>query len=90
MNRVGIVEYTRNHLGEADIARKTVREALDFVIGEITQTLLDGEPVKLTGFGTFKVRKRADRLGRNLRTGESILIKEHRVVVFRLARNFWK
>ncbi len=90
MNRVGIVEYTRNHLGEADTARKTVREALDFVIGEITQTLLDGEPVKLTGFGTFKVRKRADRLGRNLRTGESILIKEHCVVVFHPTRNFWK
>ena len=89
MNRVDIVEYTRKRLGEADIARKTVREALDFVIGEITQALLEDEPVKLMGFGTFKVRKRADRLGRNLKTGEPILIKEHRVVVFLPTRNFW-
>jgi hypothetical protein len=36
----------------------------------------------LTGFDTFEVRKRADRLGRNPKTGEPLLIKSHRVVVF--------
>ena len=90
MNRVGIVEYTRNHLGEADTARKTVREALDFVIQEITRTVLDGKVVKLTGFGTFEIRRRADRLGRNPKTGEPLLIKSHRVVVFRPTRKFWE
>ncbi|EQD25816.1 integration host factor, alpha subunit HimA like protein, partial [mine drainage metagenome] len=58
MNRTDIVEYTRSHGGGADLPRKTVREALDFVIQEITQTVLGGEAVKLTGFGTFEVRKR--------------------------------
>lgn len=89
LNRTDIVEYTRNHGGGADLPRKTVREALDFVIEEITQTILGGESVKLTGFGTFDVRKRADRVGRNPKTGESLLIKEHRVVVFRPTRHFW-
>ncbi len=89
LNRTDIVEYTRNHGGGADLPRKTVREALDFVTREITQTILGGEPVKLTGFGTFEVRKRADRLGRNPKTSESLLIKEHRVVVFRPTRHFW-
>ena len=90
LNRTDIVEYTRSHGGGTDLPRKTVREALDFVIAQITQTLLNGEPAKLTGFGTFKVRKRADRRGRNPQTGESLLIKEHRAVVFHPTRNFWK
>ena len=90
MNRTDIVEYTRNHGGGADLPRKTVREALDFVTREITQTILGGEPVKLTGFGTFEVRKRADRLGRNPKTGEPLFIQSHRVVVFRPTRSFWK
>lgn len=88
MNRTDIVEYTWSHGGGADLPRKTVRESLDFVIQEITQTVLGGEAVKLTGFGTFEVRKRADRVGRNPKTGESLLIKSHRVVFFRPTRHF--
>jgi integration host factor subunit alpha len=89
LNRTDIVEYARSHGGGADLPRNTVREALDFVIQEITQTILGGEAVKLTGFGTFEVRKRADRVGRNPKTGEALLIKSHRVVVFRPTRHFW-
>ncbi len=90
MNRSDIVEYTRNHFGGgSDLSRKAVREALGFVTGEISQTVLDGKTVKLTGFGTFELRKRADRLGRNPQTGEPLLIKSHRVVVFRPTRHFW-
>ena len=44
-------------------SRKTIREALDFVTQEITRTVLEGKVVKLTGFGTFELRKRAERLG---------------------------
>ena len=90
MNRADIARYTRNHGGGADLPRKTIREALDFVIGEITQTVLDGKAVKLTGFGTFELQKRADRLGRNRKIGEPLLIKSHRVVVFRPTRHFWE
>ena len=61
LNRTDIVEYTRSHGGGTDLPRKTVREALDFVTQEITQTVLDGKVVKLTGFGTFELRKRASR-----------------------------
>lgn len=89
MNRTDIVEYTRNNGGGASLPRKTVREALDFVIEEITNAVLAGESVKLTGFGTFEVRKREDRLGRNPKTGEPLLIKSHSVVVFRPTRHFW-
>ena len=90
LNRTDIVEYTRSHGGGTDLPRKTVREALDFVTQEITQTVLDGKVVKLTGFGTFEIRKRAERLGRNPKTGEPLLIKSHRVVVFPPTRHFWE
>ncbi len=90
LNRTDIVEYTRSHGGGSDLSRKTVREALDFVIQEITRTVLDGKVVKLTGFGTFELRKRAESLGRNPKTGEPLLIKSHRVVVFRPTRKFWE
>ena len=90
MNRTDIVESTRSHGAGTDLPRKTVREALDFVIEEITQSLLEGKSVKLTGFGTFELRKRAERLGRNPKTGEPLLIKSHRVVVFRPTRKFWE
>jgi integration host factor subunit alpha len=89
LNRTDIVEYTRSHGGGADLPRKTVREALDFAIQEITQTVLDGKVVKLPGFGTFDLRKRADRLGRNPKTGEPLFTQSHRVVVFRPTRLFW-
>ena len=90
LNRTDIVEHTRNHGGWADLPRKTVREALDFVIEEIPQTVLSGEVVKLTGFGTFELRKRADHLGRNPKTGEPLLIKSHHTVVFCPTRPFWR
>ena len=90
LNRTDIARSTRSQGGGTDLPRKTVREALGFVIGEITQTVLDGKVVKLTGFGTFELRKRAERLGRNPKTGEPLLIKSHRVVVFRPTRHFWE
>jgi integration host factor subunit alpha len=89
MNRNNIVEFTQRNGGGSDLPRKTVREALDFVIGEISGTLMKGESVKLTGFGTFEVRDRKDRMGRNPKTGEKMLIKSHRAIVFRPARNYW-
>ena len=42
---------------------------------EITGTLLDDKVVKLTGFGAFDFRKRAERLGRNPKTGKPLLVK---------------
>lgn len=89
MNRKDIVEYARNN-GKHDFSRITVREALDFVIEEMTQSLLSGEDVKLTGFGAFKIRNRAARMGRNPHTHEPLLIKGHKVVVFLPIRNFWE
>ena len=48
----------------------------------IGQTLMNGKSVKLTGFGTLEVRSRAERIGRNPRTGEEHVIAPHNTVVF--------
>lgn len=60
-------------------------EALDFVdtaLEEIALTLTKGEQVKMSGFGVFTVRQKVARAGRNLFTGEDVVIQPRRVVRF--------
>lgn len=59
---------------EADLSKASAGRALDAVIGGITAELAKGETVALVGFGTFAVKPRAAREGRNPRTGETIQI----------------
>lgn len=61
------------------------REAKDMVeafFDEITQALMNGETVKLSGFGNFQLRNKPTRPGRNPKTGEEIAISARRVVTF--------
>ena len=58
----------------ADISKASAARAVDAVIESITAALKDGDQVSLIGFGTFLVRERAARTGRNPRTGDSITI----------------
>ena len=59
---------------QADLPKATAAKALEAVIGTIRDTLAAGETVIIAGFGTFSVRERAARTGRNPRTGEAIQI----------------
>ena len=59
----------------ADISKAAATRAVDSVIDGITETLVKGDQVTLVGFGTFSVKDRAARMGRNPRTGEPIQIK---------------
>jgi len=64
----------------------TKSEALDFVeevLSEISRALADGEPVKLTGFGTFSVQKKEERMGRNPKTNEPAVIAARKIVSFK-------
>lgn len=58
----------------ADISKAAAGRALDAMIDAVTTALKDGDQVNLVGFGTFLVRERAARTGRNPRTGETINI----------------
>ncbi|HEY4582284.1 MAG TPA: HU family DNA-binding protein [Lysobacter sp.] len=58
----------------AELSRAEAANAVDAMVSVITKTLKKGENVTLVGFGTFEVRERAARQGRNPKTGETIKI----------------
>ncbi len=79
---------TRADLAEAvvdkvGLPRNESQELVELVLGEISSALADGEPVKLSSFGSFGIRKKGERVGRNPKTGEEVPITPRRVLVFR-------
>ncbi len=70
----------------ADISKAAATRAVDTVLGSITDTLAKGETVALVGFGTFSVKNRAARTGRNPRTGEAIDIPAAKVPSFKAGK----
>jgi integration host factor subunit alpha len=79
---------TRAHLVEAVYSRVGLSRAesarlVELVFKEITDSLERGEPVKLSAFGSFVVRTKAQRMGRNPKTGIEVPIAPRRVVVFK-------
>ncbi len=79
---------TRAYLSEAlceevGLPRNECAEIVDTVLREISDTLTKGEAVKISSFGSFSVRQKGERIGRNPRTGEEAPILARRVVVFR-------
>ena len=67
----------------ADLTKADAARAVDSVIGTITSTLAEGEQVGVVGFGTFLVRDRAARTGRNPQTGAEIQIAAAKVPAFK-------
>ena len=79
---------TRAHLTEAvheelGLSRDESAELVESVFGEICQSLENGENVKISSFGSFYVREKGERVGRNPKTGDEVPILPRRVLVFR-------
>lgn len=72
MNKAEFIEAVADH---AELTKADAGRAVDAMITAITKALKKGDTVTLVGFGTFSVRKRGARTGRNPRTGETIKIK---------------
>ena len=70
----------------ADISKAAATRALDTVFSGITGALQKGDQVTLVGFGTFQVRDRAARTGRNPKTGEPIQIKASKNPAFKAGK----
>ena len=70
----------------ADISKASAARALDGMVGSITDALKAGDSLTLVGFGTFSVRKREARAGRNPKTGEAIQIKAANVPAFKAGK----
>ncbi len=79
---------TRANLSEAvyqevGLSRSESAELVESVLNEISDALVRGEMVKLSSFGSFSVRQKSERVGRNPKTGEKAPILPRRVLVFR-------
>lgn len=79
---------TRAQLGEVvyqevGISRHESAEMVEAILNEITDTLQKGEMVKISSFGSFSVRQKGQRIGRNPKTGQEVPILPRRVVNFR-------
>lgn len=61
---------------------------VDLIFDEICESLVGGEEVKFSGFGTFKILDKSARIGRNPKTGETAIISARRVVSFRPCSEF--
>ncbi len=85
---------TRADLSEAvyqkvGLPRNESADLVETVLKEITGSLENGETVKLSSFGSFGIRQKGERIGRNPKTGEEVPITPRKVLVFR-ASNIMK
>ena len=80
VTRVDLCEAVCHKVG---LSRSKSLAMLELVLNEITTGLAKGETVKLSSFGSFIVRKRNQRIGRNPKTGTEVTISQRRVIVFK-------
>ena len=83
MNKGELIESVAAGAG---MSRADATKAVDAVLASVTSTLSGGGSVSLVGFGTFSVKARAARMGRNPRTGEAIQIKASNVPGFKAGK----
>jgi len=72
---------------QADVSKKDAEAVVTATLDAITAALKDGDKVQLVGFGSFEVKKRAERIGRNPKTKESIKIPASKVPVFKAGKS---
>jgi integration host factor subunit alpha len=68
---------------EVGLSRNDSAQLVESVLGHMSDALVNGEQVKISSFGTFSVRSKAARVGRNPKTGEEVPINPRRVLTFR-------
>ena len=82
------ITITRAHLSEAvyqevGLSRNESADLVELVLEEVTDALARGEMGKISSFGSFSVRRKGQRVGRNPKTGEEVPILPRQVLVFR-------
>jgi DNA-binding protein HU-beta len=83
MNKSELIEAIAE---SADLTKSDAGKALDAVLEAITEALKKGESVSLVGFGSFGVKERAERQGRNPQTGGPITIKAGKIPSFKAGK----
>ncbi|MEP9391026.1 HU family DNA-binding protein [Gordonia sp. VNK1] len=85
MNKAELIDELTKKL---DADRKTATEAVELVVDTIVRAVNRGESVTITGFGVFEKRRRAPRVARNPRTGETVKVRATSVPAFRPGAQF--
>ncbi len=80
MTKADLIKAVNSSVG---VSRKEASDTVQLVFNTMKETLEKGEKIKITGFGSFVVRKKNARMGRNPQTGEEIEISARRVLTFR-------
>lgn len=80
MNKAQLVEVTANKVG---FSKRETEAVMDAAIEAVTEALVSGDKVQLAGFGTFEVKRRAARSGRNPKTNEPMEIPAKNAAVFK-------
>jgi len=83
MNRAELIELIAD---KAELTKVTATRALDALLESVTFSLKKGDPVVLVNFGTFVIKQRAAREGRNPQTGQKIKIKAAKIVGFKAGK----
>ncbi len=83
MNKAELIEAMAD---AADISKAAAGRALDGMVDAITDAMKKGDSLSLVGFGTFSVKERAAREGRNPQTGETIQIKASKIPSFKAGK----
>ena len=84
MNKTELIDYVA---AKAELTKSAASNALEAIIEAITASLKEGNPVMVPRFGSFTVKERAAREGRNPSTGEKIKIKATKVVGFKAGKD---
>ena len=83
MNRVGLIAAV---VDQAQITKKDAKKAVEAVFSTISDSLTKGDKVRIIGFGTFEVRDRKGREGRNPRTNKPIQIEASKTPAFKAGK----
>ena len=84
LTRADLSEAVYNEIG---LSRVESSEIVEAVLDEVSTALVAGEEVKLSSFGTFSVRQKNGRIGRNPKTGQDAIISERKVVSCKFSKN---
>ncbi len=80
LTRLDLAEAVHSQVG---LSRNESAELVESVLSEVSDALVRGESVKISSFGTFSIRDKSARVGRNPKTGEEVPINPRRVLTFR-------
>lgn len=83
MTKAELVEKVSERI---DLTKKQTEEIVNTIFGSITNSLSEGDKVELRGFGSFRVRSRDARQGRNPKTGETVQIPAKKVPFFKAGK----